>query len=73
MKYLPIILVALGLAGCGKPSTVSNTEPENNVVLETHYAITTGVVVLRLNDGTRCAITDRGGISCDWNPVGGAG
>lgn len=28
----------------------------------------TGVRACRLSDGTRCAVTDGGGISCDWTP-----
>jgi hypothetical protein len=72
MKYLPLLMMAIGLAGCSKPSAVSNTQPENSVVLEEHYAITTRVVVLKLNDGTRCATTDRGGVDCDWKHEGGA-
>jgi hypothetical protein len=66
MKKL-IVLVALVLAGCGKPHDPKYHE---NGVTVYDSGGSGSVQEITLTDGTRCAILvgySKGGIDCDWN------
>lgn len=68
-RLLTLLLIVIALSGCSVSQTPLDPN-ESKFITESYSIWGDSVAVLKLQDGTRCAIYQgykAGGISCDWD------